>query len=148
MSAFGLVRNLRSLELLLVGGLVLKQQEPKYKKSETFCSMIRSQFTFCGQWKKNLGAGHSPQSSLVSFCCPTRTVSTQETQHSSVEYQRFTLTESKSNIMPPTTVHSKYLAINTFVFVLGSMHQHTLFEISMRLKCFTHISYNFSTLPS
>lgn len=50
-------------------------------------------------------------------------VSAQETKHPSVEYQRFTITKSKSSIRPAAAVHFVCKVIYMFAFVSGSVHQ-------------------------
>ena len=72
-------------------------------------SVVNLRHLVSGTTLITVGAGQalsSPLSLLVSCSCPTHfTVSTQETQHTAVEYQRFTFTESKSDITPLWSVH-------------------------------------------
>lgn len=99
------------------------------------CLLTRGHSTFNGQ-REHFGARSTvlgPQSFLISCCCPAQTVSTQETQHSSVEYQRFTLTESKSNIMAPTTLSPKSSVVRC-LFLFWARCTSTLWLLTFKVK--------------
>lgn len=77
------------------------------------------------------------------FChyCPAWTVSTENIQHSSVEYQWFSLNQSKTNTITP--VIERPLAISN----VGSGYQHIPFEImQVWLKSFVFLHSHVTTL--
>lgn len=103
---------------MVVGGFVMTTQANLEQQSDLLTEVILY-FIVDG------GGVNLP---VVSFClsishyCPAWTVSTENTQHAPVEYQWFSLIQSKSNIIIPAVERP-------LVIRFGSGYQHILFEI-------------------